>query len=105
MNEKRTVRSAHLLDTFLTGSTEEIYIQVQFRVEIHFRLLALSFGIASNLQLVLLSYPPIFLRPYLFLKFIFVLGANRIKIDFVCLLLLGALYKSSNTIKYNILLC
>jgi len=32
MNEKRTVRSAHLLDTFLTGSTEEIYIQVQFRV-------------------------------------------------------------------------
>src|SRR6218665_1001524 len=33
-----------------------------------FRLLALPFGIAFHNQLVLLSYRPIFLRPYHFLK-------------------------------------
>ena len=35
--------------------------------------------IAFRLQLVLLSYPPIFLRPYLFLKRVSFLGANRNK--------------------------
>src|SRR6218665_3627088 len=36
-----------------------------------FPLLALLFGIAFHLQLVLLSYHPIFLRPYDFLKLFF----------------------------------
>jgi len=35
-----------------------------------FPLLALVFGIAFHLQLVLLSYHPIFLRPYHFLKLV-----------------------------------
>src|SRR6218665_2271692 len=41
-----------------------------------FPLLALLFGIAFHLQLVLLSYHPIFLRPYYFLKLVSFLGAN-----------------------------
>src|SRR6218665_3392767 len=44
-----------------------------------FPLLALLFGIAFHLQLVLLSYHPVFLRPYHFLKRVFFLGANRTK--------------------------
>src|SRR6218665_3998544 len=44
-----------------------------------FRLLALLFGSAFLLQLVLLSYHPIFLRPYHFLKLVSFLGANRTK--------------------------
>src|SRR6218665_3260016 len=41
-----------------------------------FPLLALLFGIAFHLQLVLLSYHPICLRTYHFLKFVSLLGAN-----------------------------
>src|SRR6218665_3197877 len=45
-------------------------------------LLPLLFGIAFHLQLVLLSYHPIFLRPYhflsIFFKLVSFLGANRI---------------------------
>src|SRR6218665_3244467 len=44
-----------------------------------FRLLVLPFGIAFHHQLVLLSYHPIFLLPYHFLKFVSFLGANRTK--------------------------
>src|SRR6218665_541119 len=51
-------------------------------------LLALLFGIAFHLQLVLLSYHPIFLRPYHFLKLVSFLGANRTKSASVCLWLL-----------------
>src|SRR6218665_130636 len=53
-----------------------------------FPLLALLFGIAFHLQLVLLSYHPIFLRPYHFLKLVSFLGANRTKSASVCLWLL-----------------
>src|SRR6218665_2447897 len=49
-----------------------------------FSLLALLFGIAFHLQLVLLSYHPIFLRPYHFLKLVSFLGANRTKSASVC---------------------
>src|SRR6218665_1969508 len=49
-----------------------------------FLLLALLFGIAFHLQLVLLSYHPIFLRPYHFLKLVSFLGANRTKSASVC---------------------
>src|SRR6218665_1050030 len=41
-----------------------------------FPLLALLFGKAFHLQLVLLSYHPIFLRPYHLLKLVSFLGAN-----------------------------
>ena len=51
-------------------------------------LLPLLFGIAFHLQLVLLSYHPIFLRPYRFLKLVSFLGANRTKSTSVCLWLL-----------------
>src|SRR6218665_1972820 len=44
-----------------------------------FRLLALPVGIAFHHQLVLLSYHPIFLLPYHFLKLVSFLGANRTK--------------------------
>src|SRR6218665_1292210 len=49
-----------------------------------FLLLPLLFGIAFHLQLVLLSYHPIFLRPYHFLKLVSFLGANRTKSASVC---------------------
>src|SRR6218665_2026142 len=49
-----------------------------------FPLLALSFGIAFHLQLMLLSYHPIFLHPYRFLKLVSFLGANRTKSASVC---------------------
>src|SRR6218665_1682339 len=49
-----------------------------------FQLLALLFVIAFHLQLVLLSYHPIFLRPYHFLKLVSFLGANRTKSASVC---------------------
>src|SRR6218665_1600778 len=48
-------------------------------------LLPLLFGIAFHLQLVLLSYHPIFLRPYHFLKLVSFLGANRTTSASVCL--------------------
>src|SRR6218665_1776079 len=48
-------------------------------------MLCLLFGIAFHLQLVLLSYHPIFLRPYHFLKLVSFLGANRTKSASVCL--------------------
>src|SRR6218665_2487931 len=48
-----------------------------------FSLLALLFGIAFHLQLVLLSYHPIFLRLYHFLKLVSFLVANRTKWSFV----------------------
>src|SRR6218665_1895770 len=51
-------------------------------------LLPLLFGIAFHLQLVLLSYHTIFLRPYHFLKFVSFIGANRTKSASVCLWLL-----------------
>src|SRR6218665_682366 len=52
-------------------------------------LLPLLFGIAFHgLQLVLLSYHPIFLHPYHFLKLVSFLGANRTKSACVCLWLL-----------------
>src|SRR6218665_1141277 len=51
-------------------------------------LLPLLFGIVFHLQLVLLSYRPIFLRPYHFLKLVSFLGANRTKSASVCLWLL-----------------
>src|SRR6218665_3658433 len=51
-------------------------------------LLPLLFGIAFHLQLVLLSYHPIFLRPYHFLKLVSFRGANRTKSASVCLWLL-----------------
>src|SRR6218665_979222 len=51
-------------------------------------LLRLLFGIAFHLQVVLLSYRPIFLRPYHYLKLVSFLGANRIKSASVCLWLL-----------------
>ena len=51
-------------------------------------LLALLFGIAFHVQLVLLSYHPIFLRPYHFLKLVSFLGANRTKSASACLWLL-----------------
>src|SRR6218665_764777 len=50
-----------------------------------FPLLVLLFGIAFQLQLVLLSYRPIFRRPYHFLKLVSCLGANRTKSSSVCL--------------------
>src|SRR6218665_2412662 len=51
-------------------------------------LFPLLFGIAFHLQLVLLSYHPIFLRFYHFLKLVSFLGANRTKSASVCLWLL-----------------
>src|SRR6218665_1043499 len=51
-------------------------------------LLPLLFGIAFHLQPVLLSYHPIFLRPYHFLKLVSFHGANRTKSASVCLWLL-----------------
>ena len=51
-------------------------------------LLLLLFGIAFHLQLVLLSYHPICLRPNHFLKLVSFLGANRTKSASVCLWLL-----------------
>src|SRR6218665_4010402 len=54
----------------------------------HFPLLAILFGIAFHLRLVLLSYHPICLRPYHFLKLVSFLGANRTKSTSVCLWLL-----------------
>src|SRR6218665_2764484 len=51
-------------------------------------LLPLLFGIAFHLQLVLLSYHPIFIRPYHFLELVSLLGANRTKSASVCLWLL-----------------
>src|SRR6218665_2132344 len=51
-------------------------------------LLPLLFGIALHLQLVLLSYHPIFIRPYHFLKLVSFPGGNRIKSASVCLWLL-----------------
>src|SRR6218665_1132079 len=51
-------------------------------------LLPLVFGIAFHPQLVLLSYHPIFLRPYHFLKLVSFLGANRTNGASVCLWLL-----------------
>src|SRR6218665_1588649 len=51
-------------------------------------LLPLLFGIAFHPQLVLLSYHPIFLRPYPFLKLASFLGGNRTKSASVCLWLL-----------------
>src|SRR6218665_1681457 len=51
-------------------------------------LLPLLFGIAFDPQLVLLSYHPIFLRPYHFLKLVSFLGANRTTSASVCLWLL-----------------
>src|SRR6218665_565673 len=51
-------------------------------------LLPLLFGIAFHFQLVLLSYHPIFLRPYHFLKLVYFLEANRTKSASVCLWLL-----------------
>src|SRR6218665_688711 len=48
-------------------------------------LLPLLFGIAFHPQLVLLSYHPIFLRPYHFLKLVSFLGANRTTSASVCL--------------------
>src|SRR6218665_1790237 len=51
-------------------------------------LLHLLSGIAFHLQLVLLSYHPICLRPYHFLKLVSFLGANRTKSASVCLWLL-----------------
>jgi len=39
--------------------------------------MALPCGIDFHLQLVLLSYHPIFLRPFHFLKLVSFLGANR----------------------------
>src|SRR6218665_2308347 len=51
-------------------------------------LLPLLFGIAFHLQLVLLSYHPIFLRPCHFLKLVSFLGVNRTKSASVCLWLL-----------------
>src|SRR6218665_685968 len=53
-----------------------------------FPLLALLFGIAFHLQLVLLSCHPIFLRPYHVLKLVSFLGANQTKSASVCLWLL-----------------
>src|SRR6218665_3012015 len=49
-----------------------------------FPLLPLLFGIAFLLQLVLLSYHPIFLCPYHFLKLVSFFGANRTKSASVC---------------------
>jgi len=49
-----------------------------------FPLWALLFEIAFHLQLVLLSYLPIFLRPCHFLKLVSFLGANRTKSAYVC---------------------
>src|SRR6218665_2443271 len=49
-----------------------------------FPLLTLLFGIAFQLQLVLLYYHPIFLRPYHFLKLVSFLGPNRTKSASVC---------------------
>src|SRR6218665_1546635 len=49
-----------------------------------FLLFALLFGIAFHLQLALLSYHPIFLHPYHFLKLVSFLGANRTKSASVC---------------------
>jgi|SRR6218665_1945139 len=62
------------------------------------RIVALLFGIAFHLQLVLLCYPPIFLRPYLFLKHVSFLGANPNQKRLWGLLMREALYKCSNTI-------
>ena len=50
----------------------------------HIILLALLFGIAFHLQLMSVSYHPIFLRPYHFLKLVSFLGANRTKSASVC---------------------
>ena len=44
-----------------------------------FRLLALPFGIVFHLQLVLLSYNPILLSSYHFIKLVSFLEANRTK--------------------------
>ena len=66
-----------------------------------FPLLPYLFGIAFHLQLVLLSYHPIFLRPYHFLKLVSFLGANWTKSASVCpWLLRGAI----QILKYNTIL-
>src|SRR6218665_3453781 len=58
-----------------------------------FRLLALPFGIAFHPQIVLLSYHPIVLLPYHFLKLVSFLGANRTKSASVGpRLFMGAIY-------------
>src|SRR6218665_979719 len=67
-----------------------------------FPFLALLFGIVFHLQLVLLSYHPIFLRPYHLLKLASFLGANRTKNASVCLWMLrGAI----SILEYNKIQC
>src|SRR6218665_3826438 len=68
-----------------------------------FPLLAPLFGIAFHLQLVLLSYHPIFLRPYHFLKLVSFLGANRTKSASDCPWLLRGFIQilKYNTIQYR----
>src|SRR6218665_4212183 len=53
-----------------------VYIHEHTYTYILLPLLPLLFGIAFHLQLVLLSYHPIFLRPYHFLRLVCFLGAN-----------------------------
>ena len=59
---------------------------------------AIISGIAFHLQLVLLSYHPIFLRPNHFLKLVSFLGANRTKRVSV-----WGLYIYNTWIQYNII--
>src|SRR6218665_740660 len=69
-----------------------------------FSVLILPFRIAFHLQLVLLSYHSIFLRPYHFLKLVSFLGATRTKSASVCpWLWWGAIETLGyNTIQYNL---
>jgi len=66
------------LNLILTDPHDSVALLIQY----------LCRSIVMHLQLVLLSYHPIFLRPYHFLKLISFLGANRTKSASVCLWLL-----------------
>src|SRR6218665_3597025 len=62
------------------NTEQDLFVRrIRTTMAMSFPLLALLFGIAFHLRLVLLSYLPIFLRPYHFLKLISFLGANRTK--------------------------
>src|SRR6218665_155943 len=66
-------------ESFLSLGLEQLWLNLD-----PFRSLALRFGIVFHLQLVLLSYHPIFLRPCRFLKLVFFRVANRTKSASVC---------------------
>ena len=79
----------------------ESYLHISWLNLDPFPLLKASFGIAFHLRLVLLSYLPILLRPYL-LELDSFLGANRTKRASMGLrLLMGRYINTPITIQHN----